>query len=238
MKEKDDYERLKVVEANFDVDRKNLKTVFYIDYDIYVFVSSLGCNSELTADMKKYVIDKFRGELIEKGVDIENSVREINSVTELELWCQDAAVAINKAIRCGEADENEIIGIIGDFTDLDDVKKVKSNGYKETWMKNPEVKSEYKHIYDEDTWEKEDIVRIDEIHSKCYLHTALKIEEFLSKEDENAIGRALRDAGYDKKMTRWFVCKKILIYAMGVHNKSIGDIAKATGLSAEEIEML
>ncbi len=235
LKEENDFKRLKAVESYYGVEKKNLGTVAYINRTMFNFVNMLFLEeADRTLDMKKYVVDKFREQLVKNGVDLSSSVRDIDNIIELELWCSDAVAAISNAIETGLADEEKIFEILEDYNDDNtfDYKTVKRKGYDEkNWKKEPLIQFEYKHVYDEDTWTKEEIKATEDIHNNTYLHKTLKIEEFLSKKDENLIGRALFDAGYDKEMTRWMACKKILIYAMGVHNKSLDDISK---MSAEE----
>ncbi|MCR5633180.1 MAG: hypothetical protein K6F60_06760 [Eubacterium sp.] len=235
LKEENDFKRLKAVESYYDIEKKNLGTVAYINRTMFNFVDMLFYEeSDRTLDMKKYVVDKFRGQLVKNGVDLSSSVRDIDNIIELELWCSDAVAAISNAIETGLADEEKIFEILEDYNDdkTFDYKTVRRKGYDANkWKKEPLIQFEYKHVYDEDTWTKEEIKATEDIHNNTYLHKTLKIEEFLSKKDENLIGRALFDAGYDKEMTRWMACKKILIYAMGVHNKSLDDISK---MSAEE----
>ena len=235
LKNEEDYDRLKVVESSVKFDRSNLDFARRLEQDLKELVMELR-KEDRPFDFKKYVVDRFRGRLVEEGVDLDSSVRMINSITELELWCQDVAVAINKAVIYGRADDEKVLKICDGYTNSYHFGATRS-GYTKDWMKNPPVKAERKDKYDEDTdnWSKEDLAATNNMHNANYLQKTFKITEFISKKYEKDILFKYIDAGYDKQVTRWFICKKIFIYAMGVHNKSLEDIAKMT--AEEKAEM-
>ncbi len=68
-----------------------------------------------------------------------------------------------------------------------------------------------------------------------YLNRYLHLDSFLPDKVTNEIAVAAANAGYQEAMSKWDVAKKIVIYAMGVEGKTLGELMEYSEADREKL---